>query len=237
MSGPKRHYSDKEVALILRRAVELQDRPSGTQADEGLSLETIRDIAREIGLEPALIDQAAASLVEQRFGAAARLLGGPVTLRLEDTYAKILTGEEQLELLGLVRRVLNHHGKVNDVLGAVEWKSTGAFNQVGVTVSPSGDGTTVQVIGDRSETVAIVGILSLFASLGIGGIIVDALQPGTLGMLGILGTAGATGLATARTIWSRTTRAFRRRLEKLRSEIARMVTNQTDSEAPSGSPD
>lgn len=49
---PTRQYGEKESALILRRAVALQE-AGGRGAGAGLSLDELRQIALEAGVDPA----------------------------------------------------------------------------------------------------------------------------------------------------------------------------------------
>ena len=66
IDAPDRRYSDEEFALILQRASKLQDRADGagrsrgaadgTPASSGLSLQAVREIAEEVGLETRFID-------------------------------------------------------------------------------------------------------------------------------------------------------------------------------------
>ncbi len=53
-----RKYSDEEVSLILRKAADLQ--VQGVARAEGLSLQSIQDIAREVGIRPETVAEAAA---------------------------------------------------------------------------------------------------------------------------------------------------------------------------------
>ena len=61
----ERRYSDEEFALILRNASALQERRSEGGAvvtSEGLTLEEIRSIAADVGLDPEAVTTAAALL-------------------------------------------------------------------------------------------------------------------------------------------------------------------------------
>ena len=83
----ERNLSDQEVALILRKATELQEQTGDRAPADGLSLATVRDIASEIGVEPRFIDQAVAALSAEVRSPASGLLGPPVnsSTRLKKT--------------------------------------------------------------------------------------------------------------------------------------------------------
>ena len=72
MSPPddERRYSDEEFALILRRAVEIEGRPTPEPEaptlplppSDGLTLTEIQEIAGEAGIDPAAVAEAASAL-------------------------------------------------------------------------------------------------------------------------------------------------------------------------------
>lgn len=80
-----RTYSEEELAVILRRAVELQERPTGQVPvrSEGFSLREIQAIAREVGLDPDAVARAAATLTPEGRSGLARVLGGATSHELE----------------------------------------------------------------------------------------------------------------------------------------------------------
>lgn len=233
---PDRRYSDEEFALIFQRASELQDRADGglsqlsDRADsasttDGLSLEEVRDIAQEVGLELRFIDQAAAALTHDPAVKASGLLGGPLSHHLGDSFARTLTDTERLELLDVIRGALKHQGVINEVMGSLEWKTIGRMDQLKVTITSSDERVAVRVVSDVSGLAALTWVVSIVTGLVAGGIVVFTLQTGSLLVAAsILGAGGTVGVGVARTIWSATTSAFRRRAERLREEIARYLS-------------
>ena len=61
MADPPRRYGDAEIARLLERASELQVRGDGG-GGEGLTLEELREVAGEAGIDPEMISAAAAEL-------------------------------------------------------------------------------------------------------------------------------------------------------------------------------
>ena len=199
-------------------------RTGSASTTAGLSLEAVRDIASEVGLEPRFVDQAAASLAHDPAVKKHSLLGGPLTHHLGDTFARTLTDAERIELLDVIRGVLKHQGEVNEVMGSLEWKTVGRMNGMTVTINSNDESVAVRVFNDLSGIAALTWVASIATGLVAGGIVVDSLQPASLLVAAsILGAGGTVGLGVARTIWSATTRAFRRRAERLREEIARYL--------------
>ena len=80
----QRRYSEEEFALILRKASEIQESPKGggrKGGGPGLTIEEIRSIASEAGIDPHAVSRAAARLGtlewEEKSGLAGARFGGP----------------------------------------------------------------------------------------------------------------------------------------------------------------
>ncbi len=222
IDAPNRRYSDEEFALILQRASKLQDRADGVARSRGdsggapessgLSLQAVREIAEEVGLETRFIDQAAASLLRDPPGKGPGLLGGAVTYRVQDTFARTLTRAQQVELLDVVRGALRHQGEIRDVMGAAEWSSVGLVSRTTVTVHSHDDSVSIRVFTDLTGVALAIWIAPILFSFVIGAIIIQSPV--------LLPVIVAFGVGVARTIWSATARFFRRRTERLREQIA-----------------
>jgi hypothetical protein len=80
---PSRRFSEKEVAHIIKRASELQQEEAPAESSSGMSLAELEQVAREAGLDPALVRRAATDLdtrVSDR--PASRFIGAPTTLQM-----------------------------------------------------------------------------------------------------------------------------------------------------------
>ena len=83
---PGRRYNEKEVADIIKRASELQQLESTAESTAGMSLAELEQVAREAGLDPALVRRAATDMdtrVSDRKPSA--FIGAPTHLVLERT--------------------------------------------------------------------------------------------------------------------------------------------------------
>ncbi len=198
--------------MILRKAAELQERTSGSAAGDGLSLQAMRDIAREVGLDPQFVDRAASSLPTVRQDRWASILGGPTAYYLEQSLPTELSDERLLDAVHVIRRLMQHQGRVKDVLGTVEWSTVGEVSQVAVTVDGRPNQTAIRVTGDRGSAAVLTLVSSCGAWLLAGAVTGAILEPGVVGGLSIMGTALAAGLGTARALWITSTRNFKRRL-------------------------
>ncbi len=208
-----RQYTDEEVALILRKATDLQ--AQGANRGEGLDLETIQDIAREIGLDPELVAQAATQLPIDSPGALARFFGGGALYQVRLTQDGEISPEKAQELVAIARRLLGHQGVTTEVMGSMEWKTVGEPSQLAVTISKRAGSTSVEIIADRGGAAVLTGVGSM--SIGIlAGVVTGAItEPGVAVGMTLFGSGVAGGLLLTRVIWRRNTAKFKNKLNAL----------------------
>jgi hypothetical protein len=83
-SGSRRRVTDREIGLILRRAVEL-DKGSPSKAvssARGLTLAELQEIAKEAGIDPGMVGRAVAEM-ENKGSLEPRSIGGPSPVKRE----------------------------------------------------------------------------------------------------------------------------------------------------------
>lgn len=222
MAG-ERKYTDQEVALILRTAVNMQR--DGAARTEGLSLTELRDIAQEIGVDPDLVSEAAQRVPSADPGPAARFFGGSSRLDLHATYDMSLSPDGVQQVLAAIRSAMEHQGEVNEVMGAVEWKSVGQPSQLAVTVSPRAEGTDVHVVADRGAAALLTGFGSIGLGAALAAITGAIVEPGVAGGVSLMAGGVAGGVLLARAIWRRNTRLFREQVDRLLDAMRRAVTD------------
>ena len=228
--GGEQRYTESEFALILRKALELQDRQGGIDAGHGLSLREIQAIAAEIGLDPALIERAASLVPHTDEGRMVRLFGGPSVYQMECVASGEIAREDMGKLVDAIRRVTGHQGQVTEVLGSLEWRTVGEVSQILVTVSPRDGRTSVKILANRGGagvlTFLFPGLAGL-VSIGIAGAIIE---PSTVpGVLSIVVTALGGAFLTSRTIWKATTSRFRARLHELMGSLSTTVEHSLEA--------
>jgi hypothetical protein len=225
MSNDARRFSDEEFALVLRKAIELQDgagpRP---HSPDGLSLEEMKAVARDVGIDPALVERAAAFLPDGRMSGFDRITGGPTRYRLEHSGTASRTKEDFAEILDLIRRETGHHGKVTSELDGITWATEGEVSQFHVSLSPRTDSTEVRVTVNRDAAFVLTWFFSVAGAFVAAGITGAVGQPETVvGGFAIMGTALGAGLTLARTLWTRSSRVVRDRTHRLMELLAREV--------------
>ncbi len=226
-----RKYSEEEFALILRKASEMQDSRASSPGDSGggrFSLEEIQSIAAEAGIDPDAVARAAAVLGAlepvKRRGVLRLLFGEPGTVHLDLEVPGRVPPEEMGRILADIRRVLEHQGQASEVLGGVQWKTVGLLSAIHVNISPRGERTSVQVVGDRSSAGAATFIFPMAGAGILVGALGAAFDPGSaLGITALVTGLMGGGFLVFRTLWARGSKRFRRRLTQLMEALGQSV--------------
>jgi hypothetical protein len=150
----ERRFNDEEVALIIKRAAELQQTEQTAQEPgNALSLSEVEQIAKEAGIDPRLIRQAALGLDKHEItNRPSPWLGAPVRIVFERVVDGEIPTEEFETIVDEVRRSMGQNG-IPSVLGrSLAWSSTmsggrrrARGRQVDVSVVPRGGVTTIRV--------------------------------------------------------------------------------------------
>jgi hypothetical protein len=148
---PERRYNEDEVALILRKAVDSHTDDSGPMSGSGMTLEELKDIGVEVGIESAQIETAARSLDVVRSAPTGRILGQPTTVQFERVIPARLQDEHMPHLLDLIRNEFARQGIVTEVMGGFEWKAGGSLGTRYVSLRPEGDQTRIRVLGNYRD--------------------------------------------------------------------------------------
>jgi len=227
----RRRYSEEEFALILRKASEIQETPGtgqGWRGGLGLTLEEIQSIAGEAGIDAQAISRAAALLGamewEEKKGLAAAIFGGAGSYHLDIEVPGKLPTEETGRVLELIRRTLAHQGEASEVLGGVEWKTVGELSAVNVNISPRGNSTSIQIVGDRGGAGAVTFTFPMGGAAILVGALGAAFEPTTAaGIVGLVGGLLGGGFLFARTLWVFSGKKFHRKLSSLMNALSGAV--------------
>jgi hypothetical protein len=218
--GPR--YSEREFALILRRAAELAAEPSATgRSGAGFTLAEIKAIAAEVGMDPALVERAA-RLAPTSPGPSGleRVIGGPVHYRRDFRVPGELTDVRTARLLAAIRAAAGQHGEGDAAAAALSWSSRGEPSRT-FAVAHSEDGETHIRLGvDRQGGLLLTTFLNLTGGIVAASVVGAILDPASFAAgAAIVGTGVAAGLAGARTAWTITSRRTRERLDALVASI------------------
>lgn len=245
-SGIDRRFSEEEVALIIKRAAELQQTEQ-IEADPGTSM-TLRDveqIAKEAGIDPGLIRRAAQGL--DRPAEANRpsvWAGAPTRLVFERVVDGEIPVEEFEPIVNEIRRTFGENG-VPSVLGrTLAWTSSTSGGrrqsrgrQIDVSVVSRGGITTIRAEEElRTLAGALFGGIVGGGGGGSSGITIGAgmalFQSMPIAMMMWVGVAGGF-YALARTIFGRTAA---KREKQLRDLVGRLEDQVSTFAATSAAP-
>lgn len=224
--APPRHFGDEEISDILRRAADLQERSvqlvDGRSG--GLTLEDIRQVAREAGIDPRFVDIAVANAnapVETREN---KLLGGPTQWRFRTVLDGEIDDRDREEIVVEIRSVMGHAGALDDVYGRMEWTYEDGLGPVMIGIT-SRDGQTIVDMAARRS-----GEPALYFGLGVplGGIGGGAILAGITGLTGLAALPlvagfGLVSYGVARAGWRFRSRTHERIYTDLVERIAMIV--------------
>lgn len=200
-----------------------------------MTLEEMKAIAREVGIEPHAVDWAVRSMDRPSEGRIHAVLGGPTRYRLEGSVPGFLPEESFPKVLDAIRRAADHHGEADAELGSLTWKTSGEVSQIHVVVRPDGDHASVQISADRSAAFIMTWFFSLAGGLMGAGIVGAITEPTTvLGGVSVFLGMGSAALGVARTLWARGTRRFRARFRALFGAVRQEVEASTGERASAG---
>ena len=233
--GRDPRWDEREVDLILKRALELQQeeqrQPARSLArSDGASLAELEEMAHEVGIEPALVRRAAAELEAQpRRVEVSRWTGGPRRIVFE----RVLRGEAPQAaietLLGVVQDALGEHGQPSMVGRTFTWTSLTTRGRHGrggrqltISVVPHEGATTIR-LEERLDPGGLFG--GMVGGIGGGswglamGVGIGALHSPVAAAAIWLFSAGS-AYAGARTLYRRT---VRKRTEQLQGLLVRIT--------------
>lgn len=228
-----RRYTDHEIALVLQRAVELEERRLQSSAGRGVSRRELHEIALEVGLSPEVIDEAI-GLVDAGVTTPTRsLLGPPLSYKQVRGVRGKLEEDDLQRLVRIVDDRVEAAGTVTEALGTVRWTSLqrghkfGRTTQVALTVGD--EETQIQVV-ERfpSGLRAVLHLLPGVWGLMIGGAVTASAGVGGPGALGIAMGSVALGVGIGRTVWRFLARQSAQEVQQIANDLASAAEGMAD---------
>jgi hypothetical protein len=233
-----RTYEPSEVRRILRRAAELQDAEGKTrEGGRPLTLEEIEQLAREAGIDEALVRRATMGDEVPTVGAPAGtkthpFFGGPGHLSFERKAKGRVGPSNHAQLVKAIRRVLGEAGTAQVLGDSLTWTMTqwgaggrsGPGRVVSVSIDPEADGVSIRVDESlRNLRAALFGGLLGGGAGGMFGVILPlALALFHSAALGVVGCVlwSLAVFALARALYASRVRARTEELSRLMSGVA-----------------
>jgi hypothetical protein len=231
---PARRFGDEEIRRILQSAAELQERSDVVpqEAGRGLSLEELRQVASEVGIDPRFVDLAASHVdlpAERHDNQAA---GAPTRWHYRASVPGEIAQGDLDQILQVIRGTLNEKGEVSEVWGRIEWSHAEVGSTiVGITAR---DGSTeLDVSAVKSEEAIVLH----FLGVSFGGILGAAVTAGALGVsgpavLGLVALFGGVSYGATRLAWKARSAWWERRLQRLVERLAGVAHEVAQLPAP-----
>ena len=232
----ERLYTEKEISKILEKAGEKQAN-QGAQETHGLTLAELKQIAADVGLDPALV----ASVASELDASPARSswfsqLGVPTKINVERIIPGKVSEDDWPEIVRLLEESLGIIGASGQIGKSLEWTHTSKFVQYRVSFHPVKDGTKVRVFGNLTrQALALTLPLTLFFALQ-GFLIPFASGFGAPGSLGVGLVAGMLVYMLIRFGFTSSVRRRENTINRTISRIERVV-NLTEEEPAKQTPE
>jgi hypothetical protein len=163
----RKTYSEDDFAIILAKAAELSLESSSRDSEPGsLSLAEMKSIAKEVGLDPELIERAA-HLVPgvTRPTLRTHIFGGPLSSRVDLLIPAPLTEDGAQQLLSLVRATLLTRGQGEATSTGMSFSSFEGWQKVFISADRDGDSTRIRVVVDNRSRLLLPIVLAPVGTL------------------------------------------------------------------------
>ena len=219
MSDMSRRFTDREVALVLKKASEL-DETDGAATGGGLSLEELTDIAKEVGISAEAISQAVGGLDRGRSVGPA-LAAAPLVRKAAHAVPGELNEEAISRLVQTTDDRTDSAGTVSEALGSVRWTSTDRFRSTRVSITPARGETSIEVVEKAVPRLRrIFHLLPGAWSVMIASPLIMRMQLPGVATAAAVGLTIAAGVGVGRAAWSLMSAQSGRRVRRLAEGLA-----------------
>ena len=229
MPSPSQRYSEQEMALILKRAAELQEGADGRGPQRTLA--EIQAIAAEVGIDAPFVSEAVAELERPR--PRVGWLGAPTRFHDERSVAGSLGSNEVGELLDQARAELGLHGEVRQVFDGVELRLRSALGTSILTVGPRHGGTRIALTTERLDQAVAIGMgsvaIGLLTALGGVAVAINVTDNALFASAIVAASAIAGTVVSARALWFGIAERWRRRTQSIVAALAERATQLAGS--------
>jgi len=219
MSGESRRFTDREVALVLKQASEI-DETDGAGGAGGLSLEDLTDIAKEVGISPDAIRQAVSGL-DRRRAIGPALAGAPLVRKAVHAVPGELNEEGISRLVQMIDDRTDSAGTISEALGSVRWTSSDRFRSTRVSITPSRGETSIEVVEKAVPRMRrVFHLLPAAWSVMLATPMIAAMQLPAPVTAAVVGLSLAAGAGIGRAVWSVLSAQSGRRVKRLAEGLA-----------------
>ena len=220
---PGRRFGDEEINRILQSAADLQERAGvAHDASRGLTLEELRQVAEEAGIDPRFVDLAASDVDAPVESRGSGLAGGAYAWHFRTSVGGEVLDADRDRILHAIRSVMGQKGELADVYGRMEWSHDDGAGPIIVGISARDGSTEVDVSAVKSMEAGMVHALGI----SFGGIFGGGALAGLLGVSGphfvfpLIAAVGTLAYGATRLGWRLRSRWWERRLRRLVERIS-----------------
>jgi hypothetical protein len=219
VSQQSRRFTDREVAIVLQKASEL-DEAVDSDAAGGLSISDLEEIAREVGISASAIQRAVAQLDRGRRPGPS-LSGAPLVRKAAHALPTKLGRDAVADLVRLIDEHADGAGAVTEALGSVRWTNSDRFRSTRVSITPRPSETSIEVVEKTTPRMRrIFHALPAAWAVMLAGPVLGALEPSLAGGLGLAAMAALVGGGLGRAAWSLWSASSARRVRSLAETLA-----------------
>lgn len=230
MSNPNRThlYTEKEIGALIKRATEIQEN-AHESFPQGLSLQEIEDIAREIGIDPKHIRSAASELEHQMAKEQqSNFLGAPFLIEQKRAIRGEISAEEWEELVRQIRRMTGSAGRTTQDGQTRQWHRSvkdmsTTLEETHLQVDSQDNRSTIEIRKHFKGGAYITYLMGLVISGTLAGIFLDGNGYTDLVNTGVVLTSMSGGFAAARLAIISWTGRQRRKMHGLMNRIQDQV--------------
>jgi hypothetical protein len=221
-----RRYGEDEVREIFSLATTGGTRDQAVHAESGgLTLDELRNIAREAGIDPARVTQAAASIdLRGKQAPVGRMLGLPIRMSRVFELPRAPTDREWEQLISEFRTTFGAPGQATSSGGLREW----SHGDVHICVEPSEHGERLRLTLINNGAVALNGlaIVTGAMSLIMSAVVTAAGKPEkALVVLGLFGGIALTAYGANVLRLPRWARERERQMEAVAEHAVKRLSN------------
>lgn len=238
---PPRLYDEKEVNRLLKRATELQrEEPSGVVHHGGLSLRDLEEIGQEAGIDARHLRRAAMELDSEAIDPSiwTRLLGDSPALSAQATVPGELPRDAFETLIPPIQQVMREHGQPSLLGHTLTWQAESGQNErsIQIVVSSRGGETHIRAEERLHRLAGAIfggGVGGAGVGIGVGvglNVGLEVLHSVLFSVafpIGVLGLAFIGTREAFRRFTSRRRRILTEVVERLASEVSRLVGEST----------
>jgi hypothetical protein len=231
----ERRYTEDEAAAVFKRAAEAQQtarRP--LTSGEGMTLDDLQEIGREVGIPPALIAQSARVLDREGRPSSRTFLGLPLGVGRTIELGRRLTDEEWEHLVVDLRETFDARGTVRQDGGFRQW--TNGNLQALLEPTPDGHRLRLRTLNGNARALMALGLAALATcgamalTFALNGRPFDADAMTGIGFLSIIGLGAFSSGALRLPGWAR---LRRRQMEDVAARLGLAASSPEDeSRAP-----